>query len=140
MLNGTETQVVSFFLGSEEYGIDIARVQEIIRVPALTGLPGTADYVLGIINLRGTVIPIIDLKRKYMNTAMAVSDETRIIVIEIADKKMGLMVDEVTEVVKIPDEAVVPADLISTGVAVQHLHGVARIGERLLIILNVDRI
>jgi len=131
---------VVFTLEKEEYGIDINRVQEIIRLPETTRLPSTPDYVLGIINLRNTIIPVIDTKKKLMSIESAVSEDTRVIIVEIGGKRVGLIVDEVSEVIKVPKELVVPADAIGTSIQMEYLLGVARFDQRLLILLNVNKI
>lgn len=118
---GNEIQVVVFKLGQAEYGGDITRVQEIIRLPDVTALPNTADYILGIINLRGSIIPIIDLKKKFGFASAEKSDETRVIVVEIGSNKVGLIVDEVSEVVSFPVEEVVSADVVRFGIQGEHL-------------------
>lgn len=135
-----EMQVVVFSLGQVEYGGDIKKVQEIIRLPEVTALPGTADYILGIINLRGSIIPIIDLKKKIGFPSSEMTDETRVIVVEISNNKVGLIVDEVSEVVSFPADEVVSADAVGFGIQEKHLLGVVRLDERLLILLNLDRI
>ncbi|WP_054692740.1 chemotaxis protein CheW [Syntrophomonas palmitatica] len=133
-------QSVVFSLGKEEYGIEIGKVQEIIRLPAITRLPNTADYILGIINLRGCIIPVVDTKKKFMLIDSDITDDTRIIVIEIGGKRIGLIVDEVSEVINIADERIVPADNIGTGIRIEYILGVARFDNRLLILLNADKI
>mgnify|MGYP003754305331 CR=1 FL=1 len=133
-------QSVVFSLGKEEYGIEIGKVQEIIRLPAITRLPNTADYILGIINLRGCIIPVVDTKKKFMLIDSDITDDTRIIIIEIGGKRIGLIVDEVSEVINIADERIVPADNIGTGIRIEYILGVARFDNRLLILLNADKI
>lgn len=135
-----EMQVVVFSLGQVEYGGDITKVQEIIRLPEITALPGTANYILGIINLRGSIIPIIDLKKKLGLPGAEITDETRVIVVEINSQKVGLVVDEVSEVISFSSEEIVPADAVGFGIQEKYLLGVVRISERLLILLSLDRI
>ncbi len=135
-----DMQSVVFTLGKEEYGIDIGKVQEIIRLPSITRLPNTVDYILGIINLRGCVIPIVDTKKKFMFIDSEITDDTRVIIVEIEGSRVGLIVDEVSEVLKIPEELVVPADNICTGIKMEYLLGVARFDSRLLILLNANKI
>lgn len=137
---GNEMQVVVFSLGQEEYGGDITRVQEIIRLPEVTTLPNTAGYILGIINLRGSIIPIIDLKKKFRFPSSEITDETRVIVVEINSEKVGLIVDEVSEVISFPIQEVVSADGIGFGIQGEYFLGVVRLDERLLILLNLEKI
>jgi len=138
MLN--ELQVVVFSIDEQEYGIDIEKVQEIIRLPAVTGLPGTADYVLGITNLRGSVIPVVDLKKISLGHNAVPTEESRIIVVEMGDKRMGLVVDEVAEVIPVPQDRIVSKESIGTGTKAEYLQGVARFDTRLLYLLNVDKL
>ena len=143
MMSGTiadELLMVVFNLGEEEYGIEISGVQEIIRLPKVTKLPGSDEYILGIINLRGTIVSIVDLKKKFMRQTSEENDETRVIVVELGDKRVGLVVDEVAEVIKIPAEMLVPAENIGSSISSDYLLGVVRLEERLLIILNVNKI
>ena len=137
---GSEMQVVVFSLGQVEYGGDIKKVQEIIRLPEVTALPGTADYILGIINLRGSIIPIVDLKKKLGLPNSEITDETRVIVVEISNKKVGLIVDEVSEVISFPAEEISTADDVGFGIKEKHILGVVRINERLLVLLDLDNI
>ncbi|MGI5921911.1 MAG: chemotaxis protein CheW [Syntrophomonadaceae bacterium] len=136
-----EMQTVAFVLGQEEYGMEISKVQEIIRVPEkTTKLPNTSDYNLGVTNLRGSVIPVIDLKRKFMNIPSEFTDETRVIVVEIGSGKVGLVVDEVLEVIKFPENIIAPTTVVNTGLQADYLLGIAKLQERLLILLDVDKI
>ncbi|MGE5396819.1 MAG: chemotaxis protein CheW [Chitinophagales bacterium] len=135
-----EIQIVVFGLDKEEYGVDISRVQEIIRVPAITALPGTPEYVLGVTNLRGSIIPIVDTRKKFGRANIEISDEARVIVQEINGNKVGLIVDDVREVVKISVNQVVPADNVGIGIRADYLFGVVRYDDRLLILLDVDKI
>lgn len=138
MLN--ELQVVVFSIDEQEYGIDIEKVQEIIRLPAVTRLPGTADYVLGITNLRGNVIPIVDLKKISLGLNAIPTEESRVIVVEMGEKRMGLVVDEVAEVIPVPQEIIVSKESIGTSIKAEYLLGVARFDTRLLYVLNVDKL
>jgi purine-binding chemotaxis protein CheW len=135
-----EFLVVVFTLGEEEYGIEISGVQEIIRLPKVTKLPGNDDYILGIVNLRGKIISIVDLKQKLMLRTSEANDETRVIVVDLGDKSVGLVVDEVEEVMKIPTEMLVPAQNIGSSLQANYFRGVVRLDERLLILLDVNKI
>lgn len=140
-MHNSALEIVAFILGEEEYGMEIAKVQEIIRVPEkTTKLPNTAEYFLGVTNLRDDVIPVIDLKRKFMNTKTEYTEETRVVVIEVAAKKIGLIVDEVVEVMKIPADMIMMTETINASINVDYLLGIARLNERLLILLNGDTI
>lgn len=136
-----EKQTVAFILGTEEYGIEISKVQEIIRIPQnRTKLPNSCDFHLGVTNLRGNVIPIIDLKMKFMGIATEFTDESRVIVIEVGAGKIGLVVDEVLEVIKFSSEIIEKTNSINTGFESDFLLGLAKLDERLLIMLDVEKI
>ena len=140
-MHNSALEIVAFILGEEEYGMEIAKVQEIIRVPEkTTKLPNTAEYFLGVTNLRDDVIPVIDLKHKFMNIRTEYTEETRVVVIEVSAKKIGLIVDEVVEVMKIPADMIMMTETINASINVDYLLGIARLNERLLILLNGDTI
>ena len=101
-------QLVSFRLASEEYGIEITKVQEIILMGEITRVPQTPEYIMGLINLRSTVIPIIDLRLRFALPQEKVSDETRIMVVNVASKTIGIIVDAVSEVLRISDDQIAP--------------------------------
>ena len=98
-----EEQLVNFSLGSEEFGVDIMRVQEIIRIPPITRVPKAPDYVEGVINLRGNVIPVISLRTRFGMGRVEETDLSRIIVLQVQTKVFGIRVDAVTEVLRIED-------------------------------------
>lgn len=135
-----DVQTVVFRLAEQEYGIDIFKVQEIIKIPNITALPNTADYVKGIINLRGYVIPVIDLKRKFTGQATEYSEETKVIIVEIASKKTGLIVDEVMEVVRIQQDLIEKGGYAESSSGASYLMGIAKLENRLLILLDIDQI
>ena len=106
---GSIIQLVSFVLDDVEYGVDILAVHEILRFPEITRLPNTPDFIKGVINLRGNVIPVVDVRKRFGFSAAKITDLTRIIVIETSDKLTGLMVDNVHQVVRITQEQCGPA-------------------------------
>ena len=136
----SEEQLVTFSLGSEEFGVDIMRVQEIIRIPPITRVPKAPNYVEGVINLRGNVIPVISLRTRFNMTRVADTDLSRIIVLQVQAKVFGIRVDAVTEVLRIDSEAIEPPPPIALGMDSQYIRGVGKIGERLLILLELDQI
>ena len=103
---GDLLQLVSFHIGGEEFGLDILRVQEIIRIQALTRVPNSPDFVDGVINLRGKVIPVIALRKRFGLEELAHDKQTRIVVIEVKGTVLGFIVDSVSEVLRIPAETV----------------------------------
>ena len=134
-------QLVSFELEGEEYGIDVLTVREIIRMPAITKMPNTPDYVDGIINLRGTVVPIISLRRRFGLDEREGDRNSRILVMEVGDGLTGFVVDAVAEVIRISSAEIQPPPGIVQGNAAQDcITGVINHAERLLIVLDLNRL
>ncbi len=132
-------QLVSFKLGDEEFGVDIMQVQEIIRMQNITSVPNAPDFVEGVINLRGRVIPIIDLRKRFGLEQKAHDKSTRIIVVKVDEITVGLVVDEVSEVLRIPKETVEPPPPIVAGVESEYISGVGKLEDRLLILLDLSK-
>ncbi len=135
-----EEQLVTFSLGSEEFGVDIMCVQEIIRIPAITRVPKAPTYVEGVINLRGNVIPVISLRTRFGIDRVEETDLSRIIVLQVKTKVFGIRVDAVTEVLRLDSESIEPPPPIALGMDSQFIRGVGKIEERLLILLELDQI
>lgn len=135
-----EEQMVTFSLGTEEFGVDIMKVQEIIRIPPITRVPKANIYVEGVINLRGIVIPIINLRTRFGMPAAEESDLNRIIVLQIDGKVFGIMVDSVAEVLRLSEDAIEPPPPIALGMDANFIRGVGKIEDRLLILLKLDQI
>jgi purine-binding chemotaxis protein CheW len=132
-------QLVTFRVGSEEFGLDILRVQEIIRLQALTRVPNSPDFMAGVANLRGRVIPVVAL-RKCFNLADCEPDkQTRIVVVETKGNVLGFIVDSVSEVLRIPADTIGPAPRL-TKVEREYVSGVGNLNDRLLILLDVERL
>jgi purine-binding chemotaxis protein CheW len=134
-------QIVTFFLSQEEFGVDILLVQEIIRPSPVTEVPNTPQFVEGVINLRGKVVPVIDL-RKRLNIPVTEADKaTRIIIIELEKRVTGFVVDSVSKVITVPAGSVQSApDMIMSGVESEYITGVSRIDDRLIILLDFSKI
>ena len=137
---GREEQFVVFRLGEETYGLDIGAVQEIIVWQPVTRVPRTPEFMEGIINLRGHVIPVIDLRRRFGLPAEARGRTTRIVVVEIGEMTVGFVVDAVSEVIRIPEDAIEPPSDIIAGVSSEFIRGIARLDQQLIILLNPERI
>lgn len=133
-------QLVTFSIGEEEFGVDILKVQEIIRTMEITKVPRAQDFVEGVINLRGKVIPIIDLRRRFGFTSKVHDKHTRIIVIEINNMIVGFVVDSVSEVLRIPAATVEPPPPVVAGVESEYISGVGKLEDRLLILLDLDKL
>jgi purine-binding chemotaxis protein CheW len=126
-------------VGGEEFGLDILRVQEIIRVQQLTRVPNSPDFVEGVINLRGKVIPVIALRKRFGLQILAQDKQTRIVVVEVKGTVLGFMVDSVSEVLRIPADTVEPPPRLGK-VEREYVSGVGKLNDRLLILLDVDRL
>ncbi|MCC8194106.1 MAG: chemotaxis protein CheW [Deltaproteobacteria bacterium] len=133
-------QLVTFSIGEEEFGVDILKVQEIIRTMEITKVPRAQDFVEGVINLRGKVIPIIDLRRRFGFSSKEHDKHTRIIVIEINNMIVGFVVDSVSEVLRIPAATVEPPPPVVAGVESEYISGVGKLEDRLLILLDLDKL
>ena len=137
---GDERQLVVFQLGAELYGVEIARVHEIIRLQAITRVPRAPAFVEGIINLRGKVIPVVDLRRRFGLPTAEHTRASRIVVVEIGDQVVGLIVDAVSEVLRIAGATVEPPSPVVAGPESEYLRGIAKLPERLVMLLDLDRV
>lgn len=137
-----ERQLVSFTLGETEFGIAIQDVQEIVRLSKVTSVPQAPPYVEGVVNLRGEVLPVIDLRKRMGLPAKPVSDATRVVVVDLKGAKAGLIVDAVREVTRIADRDLIPAPALMTGAERDVIEGVARLnrGERILLVLRPSKL
>jgi len=135
-------QLVGFTIGVQQFAVDILVVQEIIRAAPITPVPNSPEFVEGVINLRGNIIPVIDLrKRLNLYTEKATDEDIWIIILDIDDKITGFIVDSITEVLKIQEETIEPPpEIIVAGLGSQYIRGVSDIGEALLIILDFRKI
>jgi len=134
------SQIVSFRLANEEYGVDIMRVQEIILVGQITKMPEVPDYICGLINLRGHVIPIIDLRKRFRLPAQDETEHTRIIVLNVNNKTIGIVVDAVNEVLRINTDQIEPPPSSVAGIEHEYLTGLVKFEKQLLVLLNVDAV
>lgn len=134
-----ELQLVVFALGEEEYGVPVGKVQEIIRMTAITHLPKASEFVEGVINLRGRVIPIVDLKKLFDLAATKRDEKSRIVVVEVDGQVVGLTVDNVSEVLRLPASAIDPPPHVA-GVDNGFLTGVGKLEQRLLMLLDLERL
>ena len=133
-------QLVTFSIGEEEFGVDILKVQEIIRTMEITRVPRAPEFVEGVINLRGKVIPIIDLRRRFKLADRPHDKHTRIIVIEINTMVVGFVVDSVSEVLRIPANTVEPPPPVVSGLDSEYISGVGKLEDRLLILLDLNKL
>lgn len=132
-----EKQYVVFGLDGQEYGVEITSVQEIILPVKATKLPNTPAYVLGVFNLRGNIVALLDLKTRFGIKNTEQSEDTRIIVMKVDGKLFGILADEIHEVVKIKEESIENSSDISTAITQKYISGVAKEKDRLIIILKL---
>jgi len=138
--DGQLLQLVTFNISQEEFGIDILKVQEIIRTMEITKLPRAPEFVEGVVNLRGRVIPIIDLRGRFGMAPRKHDSQTRIIVVELNQMTVGFVVDSVSEVLRIPADTVVPPPNIVSGIDSDYISGVGKLDERLLILVDLEKL
>ncbi len=139
-VRGELRQFISFSVGEEEYGLELLRVKEVIRVREITWLPKAPSFVKGIINLRGDVIPIIDLRDKFGLEAKEATSMTRVIVVEVDGKLMGMIVDSASQVVRIPADQIDPPPPVFGSVSQEFITGVGKVDDKLIVLLNSDAI
>ncbi|MBY6276934.1 chemotaxis protein CheW [Symbiobacterium thermophilum] len=133
-------QIVVFQMDNEYYGADIAVVREVVPLQRVTRVPRTPAYVLGVINLRGRVIPVIDLRRRLRLSTSAATKATRIAIAEVDGDQVGMVVDSVEEVARVPADAVEPPSSLLSRVDREHVLGVAKVGGRLVTLLDLRQI
>ncbi len=133
-------QLVTFSISEEEFGVDILKVREIIRTMEITKVPRAPEFVEGVINLRGKVIPIIDMRRRFGLPFKKHDSSTRIIVITMNDLIVGFVVDSVSEVLRIPVSTVEPPPPVVAGLESDYISGVGKLADRLLILLDLDKL
>lgn len=135
-----ELQLVVFNLGEEDFGVAIDQVREIIRMTGITTVPKAPASVLGVINLRGKVIPVVSLRERFGFEAQEPTEATRIVVCDMGDQTVGFVVDAVTEVLRVGDEAIEPAPQAATGVESRFISGIGKVDDRLIIVLDLEQV
>jgi purine-binding chemotaxis protein CheW len=135
-----DLHIVGFRIGRETFGVPIAMVHEIVRVPEITAVPDAPDYVEGVINLRGKIIPVIDLRKRFGEKEIATTKKNRILVAEVDQKRVGLIVDSASEVLKIPPEEVdAPPNVFEEG-ELNYVTGVGKLSGRLIMMVELSKI
>lgn len=138
--HGELIQLVSFNLDNEEYGVDVLKVREIIRMPSITRVPNTPGYVEGVINLRGKVIPIINMRRRFALRELEYDKQTRIMVMDVEGELMGFIVDAVSEVIRISSSEIQPSPaVVTSGIDQECISGIINQAERLLVLLDLQK-
>jgi purine-binding chemotaxis protein CheW len=133
-------QLVSFRLDQEEYGIEITHVREIILLGAITRVPQTPDYVKGLINLRSTVIPVIDLRIRFGLPECQATDASRIMVVNVGGKTIGIVVDAVSEVLRVSTDQIAPPPPTVVNLGTEYITGLVKLEKQMLILLDIDRV
>lgn len=138
----TAKQLVGFVIGDEMFGVDIITVQEIIRDAAITVIPDAPDFLEGVINLRGSIIPVIDLRKRLKLVKPAqLRKDSWIVILTVEGRVTGFVVDRVTKVLNVPAESIKPPpDIVLAGLKSQYIQGVCKLDQRLLILLDFSRI
>ncbi len=133
-------QLVTFNIAEEEFGVDILTVQEIIRIMQITVVPRAPEFIEGVINLRGKVIPVIDMRKRFRLPPAKRDSRTRIIVMEFGQKIVGFLVDGVSEVLRISADTVEAPPAVVAGIGSEYIKGVGKLNDRLLILLDLDHL
>lgn len=131
-------QLVTFKMGTEEYAVDILKVQEINRMSEIAKVPNAPQYVEGVINLRGRVIPVVSLRKRFGFTEKDQDAQSRIIIMDIQGITIGVIVDSVSEVLRIPSNTVEPAPHFSSELGSEFITGIAKMEDRLIILIEMD--
>lgn len=131
-------ECLSFCIGTEEYGIDILKVQEIRSYETPTRLAHVPDYIKGVINLRGVIVPVVDLRQRFSSQSAEINAFTVVIVLRLGARTIGVVVDSVSDVLELPPESVKPAPNISSAVDAAYIIGLGDIGDRTLILLDIQ--
>lgn len=139
-IEGEEQQLVIFALSDEDYGVDINIVQEIIRMQDITSVPKAPSFVNGVINLRGKVIPVLDLRRRFSVLKAEYTKDSRIVVVDINGQDIGMVVDAVAEAMRIPNSSVEPPSSIVTAMDSDYLQGIAKLESQLVILLDLNKV
>ena len=135
-----EIQIVVFELGIEHFGLEISKVESIIKMQSITKLPHTSSFVEGVTNLRGKVLPVIDLRMRFGLPAQQADKNSRIIVVSLDQTEVGMIVDEVSEVLTVPEGTVEAAPALTANVDSAFIAGIAKLDTRLVILLDLDKV
>ena len=139
-----QTQYLTFVVGEEEYGVRILRAKEIIEYGVVTTIPNAPPFIRGVINLRGSVVPVVDLAVKFGGAPQAPTKRSCVVVVEVErdgqQTVMGIVADRVTQVAELPEDAIEPAPAFGTGVRTDWLLGLGRTDRRFILLLNTDRV
>ena len=133
-------ELLTFTLGSEEYGIDILKVQEIRGYEAVTTIANSPEFIKGVINLRGIIVPIVDMRIKFKLGSVTYDETTVVIILNIANRVVGMVVDGVSDVTTLKSEEIRPAPEFGAGLDVQYLQGLGTVDERMIILVDIEKL
>ncbi|MCD4748934.1 MAG: chemotaxis protein CheW [Thermoanaerobaculales bacterium] len=133
-------QFVTFSLATESYGIDVCRIYEFIAFKGFTRIPNAPEFISGVINLRGTIVPVIDLRLRLGVEARPVDGSTVIIIVDVHEKTIGLVVDAVDEVITLPSSMIQPSEALSRSFRSDFIAGISQIDEKMIIIVDIERV
>jgi purine-binding chemotaxis protein CheW len=135
-----ELQIVGFRVGRETFGIPIAQVHEIVRVPEITAVPNAPEFVEGVMNLRGKIVPVVDIRKRFGEQVPQPSNRNRVVVAEVDRKLVGLIVDTASEVLKIPSSQVEPAPSVFQEAELTYVTGMGKLRDRLIILIDLSKV
>lgn len=135
-----QVQLVTFRVGGEEFGLDVFQVHEILRFTEPTPMPKAPAFVEGVLDVRGTLVPVVDLRKRFEVHELRYDDDTRIVLVDFQGERLGLVVDEVSEVMRVPETAVTPPPQYVKGLAAEFIRGIVRLEGRMVVLMDLDRI
>ena len=137
---GASRELLTFTLGSEEYGIDILKVQEIRGYEAVTTIANAPDFIKGVINLRGIIVPVVDMRIKFKLGSVTYNETTVVIILNVADRVVGMVVDGVSDVTTLKADEIKPAPEFGSGLDTRYLEGLGTVDERMIILVDIEKL
>ena len=135
-----QVQLVTFRIGGEEFGLDVFQVHEILRHQEPTPMPKAPAFVEGVLDVRGTLVPVVDLRKRFEVHELRYDDDTRIVLVDFGGERLGLVVDEVSEVMRVAETAVTPPPQYVKGLAAEFIRGIVRLDGRMVVLLELNQI
>jgi len=139
-VEGSSRELLTFTLGSEEYGIDILKVQEIRGYEAVTSIAHAPEFIKGVINLRGIIVPIVDMRIKFKLGDVSYDETTVVIVLNLANRVVGMVVDGVSDVITLKEEQIKPAPEFGASLDTKYLLGLGTVDDRMIILVDIERL
>ena len=139
-MSAAEIQFACFIVGAEYYGTDIMSVREIIRYRKVTSVPRAPDFIEGVITIRGEALPVVDMRKRLGLEEKEPTRDTRIMIVKVADKDVGIIVDAVSKVIKVGEDEVLQAPAVAKGIESEYLTGVVNDGDEIVLILDMDKV